>query len=307
MRVLLFLNELSCTSETDTATVDEGMRQFVDTLRHVRNKRDSTALVASAPLRQLELAPGYHIAEWAGKPQNKDRWRFIQQFRNRSPVSSALPDGALNDLEYTHNGRTAYGLAGAHMRDGIAISLPLDTDWNTPWVTARRTKLVETDESTLDYEQDDVDIRHTSAATNIAEHDEWITHSGLTGIASGTELWDARADFFPQLQFLPRVEGDLHQLERSFLRPVRDRLMELQAAAASWDPNYAEQPTWQSHVTPEGSTRKRLCRFEDLDGTTRTFHLHARFTPGAGRVHFRLLPEERIIRIAYIGRKIGIT
>ncbi|WP_346174857.1 hypothetical protein [Streptomyces cuspidosporus] len=47
-----------------------------------------------------------------------------------------------------------------------------------------------------------------------------------------------------------------------------------------------------------------MCRFTDLDGETSTFDLHARFTTGAGRIHFRLVPEERTIRLAHIGSKI---
>ncbi|MEU9241733.1 hypothetical protein [Streptomyces sp. NPDC048385] len=34
------------------------------------------------------------------------------------------------------------------------------------------------------------------------------------------------------------------------------------------------------------------------------FRLHARFTPGAGRIHFRPIGEEGKIRIAYVGGKI---
>ncbi|MEU3217046.1 hypothetical protein [Streptomyces sp. NPDC006971] len=63
------------------------------------------------------------------------------------------------------------------------------------------------------------------------------------------------------------------------------------------------EPEWQSKVTPEGETRKRVCRFAD-DGEQETFHLHARFTPGAGRIHFRTIGEEGKIRIAHVGGKI---
>lgn len=49
----------------------------------------------------------------------------------------------------------------------------------------------------------------------------------------------------------------------------------------------------------------KLCEFPDLDGVVRVFELHARF-PGAGRLHFRLVSEDRTARVAYIGRKIGI-
>jgi hypothetical protein len=59
-------------------------------------------------------------------------------------------------------------------------------------------------------------------------------------------------------------------------------------------------------VTPEAEQRKRLCMFVDLDGIERLFDWHARFTPGAGRIHLRLVPEEGKARIAHIGLKLGI-
>jgi hypothetical protein len=59
-------------------------------------------------------------------------------------------------------------------------------------------------------------------------------------------------------------------------------------------------------VTPEAETRKRLCRFEDFDGIERTFDLHGRFTPGPGRVYFRLVPELGAATVAHVGAKLGI-
>ncbi|MGW5650279.1 hypothetical protein [Streptomyces humi] len=65
--------------------------------------------------------------------------------------------------------------------------------------------------------------------------------------------------------------GPLH-----WVVPVRRRLEKLEAAAAAWDPAAMAEPEWRTEVTPEGETRKRVCRFEDLDGKTETFHLRAR-------------------------------
>jgi hypothetical protein len=62
---------------------------------------------------------------------------------------------------------------------------------------------------------------------------------------------------------------------------------------------------WKTKVTGESETRKSLCEFLDLDGAISIFELHARFTPGPGRIHFRLIPGDGIARVAYIGRKRG--
>ncbi|MFF9347790.1 hypothetical protein [Streptomyces sp. NPDC014734] len=108
----------------------------------------------------------------------------------------------------------------------------------------------------------------------------------------------------PEPPVSARTEARLGDLDPRWVVPVRRCLERLDAAAAAWDPATMKEPEWQSKVTPEGETRKRVCRFEDVDGKWETFHLHARFTPGAGRIHFRPIGEEGTIRIAHVGGKI---
>lgn len=306
MRVLLFLNELSCSNNAEEPIVDEAMRHLVDVVHDVRRKRRETALVTPAPLKDMELAPGYHVRQWINKRENRDRWRVIQQARSISPVSSVLPQGGTSGVEYTHLGRPAEGLGGAHLRDGLAVSLPLEPEWQASWVTIDRRQPVEDNDGDIRLEDDKVEVRHASHHDETQVHYDWIMSSGLSGLSSGNDLWNAAEDFFPHLRFLPRVEQQLADLRADWLRPVRERLTELERTAAEWDPSRSPEPRWRSHVTPESTTRKSLCRFEDFDGAIRTFDMHARFTPGHGRLHFRLVPEAQQFRIAHIGRKLGI-
>lgn len=88
------------------------------------------------------------------------------------------------------------------------------------------------------------------------------------------------------------------------MRPVVDQLVKLEQAVAEW-PDGHEAPQWKTKVTGEYEMRRKHCEFPDLDGVVRVFELHARFTPGAGRLHFRLVSADRTARVAYIGRKIG--
>ena len=115
-----------------------------------------------------------------------------------------------------------------------------------------------------------------------------------------------RDDVFPHLRFLSRVNGQLHDLRVDWVVPVAFELRRLNDAIGDWDPQQTREPTWRSKVTPEGETRRRLCRFKDFDGIERAFDLHGRFTPGAGRVHFRLVPELGTATVAHIGLKLGI-
>jgi hypothetical protein len=102
------------------------------------------------------------------------------------------------------------------------------------------------------------------------------------------------------------VRGQLYGLRLDWVIPVARRLRTLDDAVAGWDPAVNREPDWGTKVTAEAEQRKLLCSFTDLDGTAQIFHLHARFTPDAGRIHLRLAPSERKARIAYIGLKLGI-
>lgn len=88
--------------------------------------------------------------------------------------------------------------------------------------------------------------------------------------------------------------------------PLATELRRIDDSIGDWDPSVCKHPAWRSYITAEGETSKRHCWFEDFDGETRLFDLHGRFTPGPGRVHFRLVPEQRKATIAYAGRKLGI-
>ena len=83
-----------------------------------------------------------------------------------------------------------------------------------------------------------------------------------------------------------------------------EKLAALQNSLSGW--NGDGHPAWRVRVTGEYSGRERLCWFEDLDGEWRLFEQHARFTPGEGRIHFRLDQPDQQIVVAYIGRKLGI-
>ncbi|MFE3180115.1 hypothetical protein ACFXKR_04320 [Streptomyces violascens] len=304
---LLFLNERSLATTCDRSRANEAMADFVDAVRAVREEDpDETALVSEVARESLEIAEGYTIGDWfLDDPKNRDRWRRLRALQNRSPVKSVYPaPDADGHLEYRHKGEKALGLGAAHFMDGIAVSLAVAPEWTPASVTVERSELVELDDGALEFEQDLVDVRHISAKTHVDDHLDWIRKSRLARAGSGRQIWERRADLYPHLQFLPRTEGHLTDLDPRWIVPVRGCLERLDAAVALWDPATRHEPEWQTKVTPESQTRREACRFTDLDGERRLFELHARFTPGMGRIYFRLVPEERAIRLAHIGSKI---
>ncbi len=280
------------------------MSEFVTLLRQAREWRSDLALVSVAHLTSLELSQGYYIRQWIAEPANRDRWRFIRGLQNRAPFSDVLPPDAGDGVDYEFEGRQALGLGAAHLMDGLAVSLALATDWETHQVELIRAVLAEQDGGDVAVIKEPVNVRHATSLLHLTFHEEHIKATGLSDLSSGQNLWQSRADFFGHLRFLPRVEDDLQRLPSDWLMPVARELSRLEKAISSWRPAESRFPAWLSHVTPEAETRKRACVFTDLDGVDRTFDLHARFTPRAGRLHFRLDPVSASAVVAYIGPKI---
>jgi hypothetical protein len=303
--ILLFLNELSCGTPQPPERVNEAMAHLVDVLRHVRRQRPEASLVLPVKKEELELAAGYYVQQWINADRrNPDRWNLIREMRSRSPYGSVLPAGAAEGTEYRIGGKEAKGAGAADLLNGLLVSLPVDAAWDRPWVEASCDELDGTDGSILTRI---AEIRHAAKADHAARHDDWIRQDGLSGFRSGAEIWAAWPDLYPNLERLPSVEEHLRDLRADWVVPVAWRLRTLNDAAAHWDPASSKHPDdWGSKVTVEGEQRKLLCWFTDLDGRERLFDLHARVTPGHGRIHLRLVPESGMIRIAYIGLKLGI-
>jgi hypothetical protein len=277
-------------------------------LRYVKQRRPESALVSPVKREDLELAEGYYVNQWIGaRPKNHDLWQFIRRMQNRAPYAAVLPRGAAEDTEYSIGGLVARGLGAAHLMDGLLVSLGVAPTWDTPWVEAT---CHEFDDDSADIISRQVTVRHAVTAGHAQSHEDWIRQSGTSAFRLGLEIWDARADLYPHLQFLPRVKDDLRDLIPEWVIPAAGRLASLNEKVGQWNPTTRHAPDWEGNwdgrVTPEAEQRKKLCWFDDLDGERRLFDLHARFKPHQGRVHLRLVAEESVARIAYIGLKRGI-
>jgi hypothetical protein len=306
MSVLLFLNELSFADPHPKEQVNEAMKKLVGLLRRIAKVRDGAALVSDARRDELELAPGYFLAEWAGQASNLELWRSFRRMRDKAPYQGMLPLGAGDGVEYRWNDRLANGLGAAHLMDGMLVSLLVDDCWDTTSVRAVRSTLVDDHAGQIVVADDEVQVRHAAAPDHLDAHHKWLRSVGIPELQLGAEIWEARTDLFPNLQFLSRTEDQFTELRREWVKPAARELRRIDDAIADWDPEIRTFPTWRSYITPEGEQRKKLCRFIDQDGQTRLFDLHGRFTPDEGRIHFRLIPEERKARVAHVGLKLGI-
>ncbi|MFH8788894.1 hypothetical protein [Streptomyces roseoverticillatus] len=313
---LLFLNERSCGTGCDPARADGAMTELARAvLAVVRADRAGTALVSREPITGIQIAAGHPIGKWHGNPRNRDAWRRLLQMQSKWPHRVVFPEGQdFYDVEYRHQGEPVEGLGAAHLMGGLGVSLAVERCWGTDHVTLERERLVEGEDGTYRSDTSEVQVRHLSSSAHVDVHASWIRdeaetvrRGGLAAVRHGGHLWERRADLFPRLQFLPEVEAHLRQLPSVWVQPVRDRLAELEDAVSAWDPDTRPiAPQWLSDVRPEFESRRRLCWFTDLDGEQRLFDWHCEFLPSPGRMHFRLLHEQRTLRIAYVGRKLGV-
>jgi hypothetical protein len=310
----LFLNEKSCETTADPDRVNRAMTKLVKAIVAIAAvDRPGTVLVAREHVKALQLAEGHPVGKWIGTPEAKDLWRRLLLMQTKYPHDDAFPEGeTFSDVAYSHDGVPVIGLGAAHLMGGIGVSLPLEPRWDATRLTLVREELVDDEDggSVLT----EVEVPHAATREHVEAHLPWLREENqaalrddLSGIRTGAELWERCAELFPHLRFLPHVETQLRELRQYWVHPVRKRLAEMDRAVVLWDAaTQLDGPQWGSAVTPEHQGRKRdHCLFTDLDGTPQYFDTHLRFTPGAGRLHFRFLAATRRVHIAHIGGKLG--
>lgn len=310
MTLFVFLNELSQPQGSiPPEPAGEVAARFVRLLRRVRRERRDSVLHTVVPLHDVRIGDDYSFAMWRNDGDRRDEWRFLRSLEDRAPFRVRLAELGIDAMEtdYRHGETRAEGLGLAHMFGGLAVSFDHDLSWHEERVRLLREALVETDDGDIDIDTSDVETMHASHREHVGAHADWLEHACRQAAVDGGDLWRRREELLPHLAFLPRVEAQLAALKSSqpWFAAVSARLEELNTALSEWDPARAPEPAWRSRVTPEHVQRRQLCRFEDLDGETRIFDLHARFTPGAGRLHFRLDADRRRAIVAHVGRKLG--
>lgn len=299
-------------AHVEDARIIDVLSEFVRLLRKVRSIRSGIALASMTPFGDSPLTvSGQTLSGLAQIHGGRilDQWRYVQALRNVSPFGSDSSLGEIaGDAEFLIDGEDSVGLGVALVSRQLAVSLLTDSRWDVTELELNHRKLIEhADTGAIGFEDNAVKVVHASRETHAETHREYIRILSLPRPYSGSDLWLERDELYPRLQFLSRVEEQLLTLGpgASSLSQIHDRLCELNDAIAEWDPTDGGTPKWRSLVTPESSSRRGLCNFTDMDGTVRCFEHHARFTPGAGRIHFLIVHgAEPCLRIAHIGMKL---
>lgn len=302
----IYLNERSFHIPVDSE--QEARRLFghlYDLLRHLDRRATGLSVVAHQRLTDLTIGPHPAAIWFAGDRERVQRIRLIS---NRAPFDvdfESVREKLQGDLEFRHDGEEVIGLGLASWHDSLAVSVNRHP-WQTPELLLQRTLVAEGPEGELVAREDDVTCRHATVEQHVEHHAGWIDAERVDLPRTPDELWLYAEKWYPNIAFHPRVRAQLVDLGAAnpAFSQVVEKLSALQSSLSAWNGNGV--PNWGVHVTGEYSGRENLCRFDDLDGERRLFEQHARFTPGEGRIHFRLDgPNQRIV-VAYVGRKLGI-
>jgi len=309
LSLLLFLNELSRPADALPDYVARGIINALVRLLHaVRRERGDIVLHSAYSIRGMQIGNSYSVGQWCNEGENLEEWRFLRSLDNRAPFRTGLASisADLDAIEYSYNGIEAEGLGLAHLFGGLAVSFDSDEEWRAIRVRLLRASLEENDQGEVHLAERDIEVVHVCSSDQVATIREWLQDACRNVPQSGEEMWLGRAQLFPHLSFLPRVEAQLRLLTQGnpWFGAIFQRLMELSDAVGEWNPAASPQPNYRSRVTGEYDQRRRLCEFRDLDGEVRVFDLHSRFTPGAGRLYFRLAGDRNHAVVAHAGRKI---
>jgi len=302
MTFLTFLNELSYPrGAVSQLLAREAVRTLIALLRELKRERSDLALHSSVPLNNIPLGDNLWLGSLRADGETLDEWRFLRGLENRAPFHFGLDHEIEGNVDYEFENESAAALGFVHEFDALAISFDSEA-WRSPTVKVTRIELQE--DGTLELE--DVCVRNASLNTHVEPLRTWIRIIALQEPQDGDDLWANRTARFPRLRFLQKVEAQIRSLKAGSpaLFAVNRRLWEIQSALSAWDFTSVSLPTFRTKVTPEREQRRDLFEFKDLNGEIRCFDLHARFTPGAGRIHFWCDSSDGTAAIGYVGEKI---
>jgi hypothetical protein len=302
MAIPIVLNEVSCEQwPVDDYASSACLRQLGNALAALSALPRKTFMLSHVRIGEMMLG-NRPFASFMGDASVRDALRQFLSFGNRAPFAS-FADLDADGAECFLGPYSSRGALYAHLLGTVVVSFPTDDLWSGNEIRARISELDAVSGDIVDRQEvlsNVADLEHVAACAQA------ISKYRPQTLDRGSEIWVNRDEWFPSLRFLPRVENDLQSLLGQLITgQVASRLFELEAAASRWDPKSSQEPAWESRVTGEGETRKRLCKFIGHDGFEHIYDLHARYTPGAGRIHFRLRPAEGLIEIAYVGTKLG--
>ena len=305
MAQLIFLNERSHpAANLHRQVADQSLTQLVDVMLRIKRILPQASLISSEPLPTLQLGDNYSVALWLnGSGANRERGRFLLGLSQQAPFRAVReqhgdPDPGVTI--YRHAGQVVDGLGLADLYGGLPISFSHDVQWHAAALSLDVERLLEEAE-----EKWSIEVRHASLVEHVDLHRNWLASLRRRSVENAADLLAHGRELFPHVEFGPKVESDLNSLESTAFLQVVQYLYRLNDSVEDWD-EIRPTPQYPPGTNDESATRKPLCVFPAPGGGQAAFTWHGKYTPGAGRIHFRLERHPKRVVIGYIGGKLGI-
>lgn len=317
MPVEMVMNELSHQDPTQNIhTAKNLISILIQTILAATEVGVTRVLRMNESFFENQLAPDYFLQNWLND-NNVDREErlFFLTIATKIPYLQDLEASKITEpaelSEFFYEGKKADGFRYAYWLEAIAVSLLSDSRWDT----ARIDKIAvqKLNENSGDLEEDTVSVNHASRPEHLDHHIDWINEHIQDSIQDGNDLWFRRTDLYPSLDFCNSVSKQLRRLyfSNSVFRQVKQRLYELQLFCNNWHEGAFNSERLPTRARPEsettlqqyGAERTLMCP----DGIERVFSWHVNLNPGAWRLYFFPLGNERRMIIGYIGPHLRIV
>lgn len=312
MDLEMVLNELSLSPlASDVYDARLRMAGLIQTIVQATSSGVKKVLRTSSTLYAEDLAPEYPVARWLNDPQvDKDTQRFFRTLTTKAPFLVDVNDKKVQDAfglsEFFYEDRPAIGLGVAFLLEALALSLQSEACWHTHKLELTINQIGE-DEEVID---SIIEIPHASNSYHVYEHAHWIKmrleSEKQNALQNGMDIWNHKDQWFPNLYFCESVKENLSEIYHGdlVLGQVLKKLQELEEYCNSWlngpfDHTKIKKATPETLITLETYGQEHT--FKCHDGAFRLFSQHIRLTPGAWRIYFFPLAEERKLIIGYIG------
>lgn len=274
------------------------IKDCASALKLAKEWRPDVHWLTDGPFAALQVSNLLSLASFLAHAEVREEIRVLMSLANKAPAFAADIG-----IDVTAEHGACWAAQAAYETDGLVVSVPRPDRIRVDFLNVAVSQM----SSDADLFEEHLRIEHIFDAPSCAIHRPIIESRGR-GIPLGgaAELWRRRSELFPHLIFLSRVEKDLMSIADSAaaFSQIYSRLVSIDASARDWCSGRVAYPCWAGKITNESSSRAPLCDFADDSGGTINYQLHARYTPGAGRIHFRTIDDLRLCEIAYIGQKI---
>jgi hypothetical protein len=313
------LNELSV-AELMPSVQDANavMDTFVDVLKSSRELGIRPSVRTHISIEGIELSPGYFISNWCSDQTiSKEKRLYIRKLLTNSPLLEGLPEGLQEDIKEVgvkFNGLLGNGLTVAFLAENPVLSFNTHARWEPPIlnVTVERLTL-NAQSNVIEVIENEGMLINFSTRESLGTNKEKVRALLEKRFTSIDDFWSKREQIFSRLEFSLTLFDDLKTLgvNSTLFVQVVDRLSELNRYCETWTegpclvrekiPNISVESA--STMQTYGEERK----FKNHRGEYFLCELHCRLTPGANRVHFFPLVNDRKIFVGYVGKKLRTT